>query len=181
MKKTQQQAIHVFITTLLLSFSFSLSQTNDPLQSKCMSQFQKLTPCLDYASAKADTPTSECCSSTKDIRSSDPACLCYIIQQAHAGTDSLKSLGIQLPRLLQLPSVCKLANTSVSNCPSLLNLPAGSPDIAIFKNSSAISNSSTSAQTGSTSDGLANRVDFIAKVAISIVSAIFLSMVSFGA
>ncbi|KAK1259882.1 hypothetical protein QJS04_geneDACA015431 [Acorus gramineus] len=91
--------------------------TNGPLQSKCSPEFQKLTPCLDYASAKVDTPTSGCCSSTKDTRSSDPACLCYIIQQVHAGTASLKNLGIQLPRLLQLPSVCKLANSSVSNCP----------------------------------------------------------------
>ncbi|KAK3040857.1 hypothetical protein RJ639_029201 [Escallonia herrerae] len=108
------------------------------LGERCSKVFEKVTTCLTFATGKAATPTKDCCSSVTGIRESDPACLCYIIQQIHNGSNpQIKSFGIQEARLLQLPSACKLANASISDCPRLLNIPPGSPDIAIFSNSSS--------------------------------------------
>ncbi|KAL5760199.1 hypothetical protein ACOSP7_018702 [Xanthoceras sorbifolium] len=110
-------------------------------QQECGEQFQKVMTCLDYAKGKAATPSSQCCGSVKDIKENDPKCLCYIIQQAHGGSsDTLKSLGVQEAKLLQLPSACQLKNASISYCPKLLGISPSSPDAAIFS-----SNASTTA------------------------------------
>ncbi|RVW40055.1 Non-specific lipid transfer protein GPI-anchored 1 [Vitis vinifera] len=71
---------------------------------------------------KAATPTKDCCSAVSEIRESKPVCLCYFIQQAHNGSAEAKSLGIQEAKLLQLPSACKMANASLSDCPSVSSL-----------------------------------------------------------
>lgn len=94
------------------------SSSPSPLQAKCGEEFAKLTNCLDYATAKADAPSGECCSAVGAMRQADPACLCYVIQQTHSGTSSAKSLGLQFGRLLALPTACKLLNSSISDCPS---------------------------------------------------------------
>lgn len=87
---------------------------------ECSDDFQKVTTCLTFATGKSSTPTKDCCSAVTDIKDSNPACLCSIIVQIHNGTNpQLKSIGIQEARLLQLPSACKLANASSSDCPSM--------------------------------------------------------------
>ncbi|GFP95572.1 non-specific lipid transfer protein GPI-anchored 1 [Phtheirospermum japonicum] len=92
---------------------------DESLAAKCSAQFQKVTQCLPFATAKAAAPSKDCCDSVTDLKASDPACLCFIIQQIHNGSNAaVKSMGVQETRLLQLPSVCKLANASVSECPS---------------------------------------------------------------
>ncbi|KAI9170282.1 hypothetical protein LWI28_025488 [Acer negundo] len=113
-------------------------------QKECSEQLQKVMACLDYAKGKVATPSAQCCGSVKDIKDDDPKCLCYIIQQAHGGSNEvLRSMGIQEAKLLQLPSACELKNASTSNCPKLLGLSPSSPDAAIFT-----SNASTTATTG---------------------------------
>lgn len=101
----------------LLGFSLGTDSTN-PLQDTCSKDFEKLTMCLDYASAKVAEPGTTCCSAVSGIRQDQPACLCYIIQQAHSSSSSMASMGIKFDRLLSLPDSCKLANTSIANCPS---------------------------------------------------------------
>lgn len=103
---------------LLLSIASLASCDDSSLQTKCSPQFSKLTPCLDFSTGKANTPSSDCCNSATDIRKSNAMCLCYIIQQTHAGNENIKSLGIRFDRLLLLPSDCKMANTNLSDCPS---------------------------------------------------------------
>lgn len=88
---------------------------------KCAGEFQKVTQCLTFVTAKAAAPSKDCCDSVTELKDSDPACLCYIIQQVHNGSNAaVKSMGVQESRLLQLPSACKLANASVAECPSNL-------------------------------------------------------------
>ncbi|KAF8378014.1 hypothetical protein HHK36_029347 [Tetracentron sinense] len=113
------------------------SAAEAPIDQRCSNEFTKVTPCLNYATGKAASPTNECCTSVTEISNRDPACLCFIIQQTHKGAPSLKSLGIQEARLLQLGSVCKVANASITECPKLLKLSPSSPDNAIFTNSSS--------------------------------------------
>lgn len=109
----------------------------DGISEECSSDFQKVMPCLEYATGKGNTPAKQCCDAVKDLQKSEPKCLCYIIQQAHNGSVQVKSLGIQIDRLLQLPSACQLQNASASVCPKLLGLSPTSPDAAIFTNTTA--------------------------------------------
>ncbi|XP_073146889.1 non-specific lipid transfer protein GPI-anchored 1 [Henckelia pumila] len=110
---------------------------DDAIATKCAPEFQKVTDCLPFVTAKADTPSKVCCESVTEIKDRDPACLCFLIEQIHNGSNAaLKSMGIQEARLLQLSSSCKLTNASISECPKLLNLDPKSPDAAIFTNSS---------------------------------------------
>lgn len=90
----------------------------ETLSSECSDAFQKLPICLGFATGKDTQPTKECCSSVASIKSSKPACLCYIIQQFYVGNTQLKSFGIQETKLLQLSSACKLTNASMADCPS---------------------------------------------------------------
>ncbi|KAF8390652.1 hypothetical protein HHK36_025179 [Tetracentron sinense] len=115
------------------------------VEQQCSNEFTKVGTCLDYATGKAGSPTSECCTAVTEIRNHDPVCLCYLIQQTHNGDSTLKGLGLQEARLLKLSSSCKLANASISECPKLLNLSPSSPDYAIFTNSSSAENSTTTA------------------------------------
>ncbi|KAK6160414.1 hypothetical protein DH2020_003795 [Rehmannia glutinosa] len=117
---------------------------DESIATKCSAQFQKVTQCLPFATAKAAAPSKDCCDSVTDLKETNPACLCFIIQQIHNGTNAaVKSMGVQESRLLQLPSACKLANASISECPKLLHMPPNSPDAAIFTNSSAATATTT--------------------------------------
>ncbi|KAM3705997.1 hypothetical protein ACB098_03G119700 [Castanea mollissima] len=114
------------------------------LAEKCSQEMTSVAQCLSFASGKAETPSKECCTSVKGMRDSDPECLCYMIQQTHNGSETIKSLGIQEAKLLQLPTACSLKNSSVSDCPKLLGLAPGSPDAAIFTNVSTATPTPTS-------------------------------------
>ncbi|GAA0168172.1 hypothetical protein Leryth_017983 [Lithospermum erythrorhizon] len=152
---------------------------DDTLQTECATLFTKMTNCLAFASGKNDAPTKECCTSVTEVKDSNPACLCFFIQQVHKGDANLKSLGLQETRLLQLPSVCKLTNASVSECPKLLNLPANSPDATIFKNASNASSSPATSQSGNTqtttakSNSLKKTPNLTIHVALAIVEILF--------
>ncbi|KAL6190591.1 hypothetical protein ACLB2K_036985 [Fragaria x ananassa] len=115
---------------------------------KCNDQFQKVAVCLTYATGKAATPTKECCESVKGLKETEPECLCYVIEQANSGTEEIKKMGIQVAKLLQLPSACSLKNASASNCPALLGLAPNSPDAAIFTNATTTATSATPAISG---------------------------------
>ncbi|XP_073279702.1 non-specific lipid transfer protein GPI-anchored 1-like [Primulina huaijiensis] len=124
----------VLLLAIVVGSAYAADNT---LATKCASEFQKVTDCLPFVTAKADTPSKVCCDSVTEIKDRDPACLCFLIEQIHNGSNSaLKSMGIQEARLLQLSSSCKLTNASISECPKLLNLDPKSPDAAIFTNSS---------------------------------------------
>ena len=90
----------------------------DDLAQKCGQVVQKVIPCLNFATGKANIPSKECCDAATQIKESDPECLCYIIQQTHDGNPQSKSLGIQEAKLLELPSACNVKNANISECPS---------------------------------------------------------------
>ncbi|KAM0047434.1 putative bifunctional inhibitor/plant lipid transfer protein/seed storage helical [Helianthus debilis subsp. tardiflorus] len=105
------------------------------LSEQCSQKLPEVMTCVAFASGKEGSPQQKCCDSVKEMKESNPACLCFLIQQIHNGTNpALQKMNIQEARLLQLPSACKLANASVSDCPKLLKLPPNSPDAAIFNN-----------------------------------------------
>ncbi|XP_068328349.1 non-specific lipid transfer protein GPI-anchored 1-like [Pyrus communis] len=104
---------------------------------KCSDKFQKVAVCLSYATGKAEMPTKECCDSVKGIRETQPECLCYVMQQANSGSEEIKKMGVQVAKLLQLPTACSLKNATASDCPKLLGIPAGSPEAAVFINNAS--------------------------------------------
>ncbi|KAK6922413.1 Bifunctional inhibitor/plant lipid transfer protein/seed storage helical domain [Dillenia turbinata] len=126
------------------------------LTDECNSEFTKVGSCLSYATAKTATPTVDCCKAVSSIKDDKPVCLCYIIQQTHNGSQEIKSLGLQESRLLQLPSACKLANASLSDCPKLLNLSPSDPTYSIFTNTTAASETSTPSTVSGTSTAAAD-------------------------
>lgn len=120
----------------------------ETLAEKCGKQFQNVVPCLSFATAKAEKPSKECCDSVATIKKTDPACLCYVIQQVHSGDNAqVKSMGVKEDRIRQLPTVCNIAGADITLCPKLLNLPANSPDAAMFSNSTAAPATTTTAKT----------------------------------
>ncbi|KAI3929597.1 hypothetical protein MKX01_025765, partial [Papaver californicum] len=127
---------------LILSLSFSTSYAAAPpmpsssnstlsIEEECKSEYSKIGLCLDFATGKAKTPPKDCCATIDDIRQENEVCLCYVIQQVHQGGSSLKELGVQESKLLELPKACKL-DVQLEDCPKLLHLNSTSPDNAIF-------------------------------------------------
>ncbi|KAH7833649.1 hypothetical protein Vadar_008434 [Vaccinium darrowii] len=152
--RSQLHFLTVLFAVALLACTAAEAET---LGEQCSNDFQKLAECLTYATGKATTPSKDCCDSVTEIKGKDPVCLCYVIQQAHNGSEQIKRMGIQEARLIQLPTACKLTNASISDCPKLLNLPTNSPDYAIFTNTSSTSNtSSPSTPTPSAEAGIAS-------------------------
>ncbi|XP_020113094.1 non-specific lipid transfer protein GPI-anchored 1-like [Ananas comosus] len=88
------------------------------IENRCGNEITKLTNCLDFATGKTSEPAGSCCGSVSDIRQRDAVCLCFIVQQTHDGSPGFKSLGLQFPRMLALPGDCKIANSSITECPS---------------------------------------------------------------
>nr|GMD51011.1 non-specific lipid transfer protein GPI-anchored 1 [Ipomoea batatas] len=169
------------LVVLLVVCGGGVAAAKDDLKDKCGKESTKVMDCLTYAIGTADAPSKQCCDSVSSIKETDPVCLCYVIQQVHKGDSSVTGLGIKEDRLLKLPSACKLANASTTNCPTvspptglpehrlsgsarqggsegyrrspdfynvfliaeLLNLPAGSPDAAIFTNATTSHATST--------------------------------------
>ncbi|AQK51461.1 lipid transfer protein precursor [Zea mays] len=151
----------------------------DPLQSRCQGDFGKLTDCMDYATGHAASPSSTCCGDAGGTQKARPECLCYIIQQVHAGRDQVQSLGLRFDRLLALPAACSLPNANVSLCINLLNLKPGSPDYALFANASKITPSAGGSPASDTAAGSAVirlQAGVRGSVALAVVSAIVSSV-----
>ncbi|KAI3954166.1 hypothetical protein MKW98_017990 [Papaver atlanticum] len=140
-------ALLVLCSLVMLEPALSADATPPNIQEQCTSQFGKVGACLAFATGKGPTPTPDCCSAVKDIRQHQAVCLCYIILETHKGESSLKDMGLKEDRLLDLPSACKLADTSVDKCPKLLNLSPTSPDYAFFTNITSPATQSASTTT----------------------------------
>ncbi|KAI3696436.1 hypothetical protein L1987_79451 [Smallanthus sonchifolius] len=111
----------------------------DSLMQQCSTKLTAVMPCLAFATGKEETPQQKCCDSVKEMKDSNPACLCFMILQIHNGTNpALKKMNIQESRLLQLSSACKIANANISDCPKVLKLPPGSPDADVFTSNATI-------------------------------------------
>lgn len=91
----------------------------ESLAQECASKLTAVMTCVAFATGKEATPQPKCCDSVKEMKDDNPACLCFLIQQIHNGTNPmLKKINVQESRLLQLSSACKIANASISDCPS---------------------------------------------------------------
>ncbi|KAG6533944.1 hypothetical protein ZIOFF_007823 [Zingiber officinale] len=85
------------------------------LQHQCTDATSSLTPCMDYGSGSSDRPNSDCCDTVRNIRGTNPVCLCYAVQQTHNCSSPWSALGLKVERLLMLPGACNLDNSNASN------------------------------------------------------------------
>ncbi|KAJ0233757.1 Non-specific lipid transfer protein GPI-anchored 1 [Hirschfeldia incana] len=129
---------HLCLVTMTVVASISAATPaapagGGPLLDECSKDIQTVSLCLDFATGKAPNPSEKCCDAIEAIKEKDPKCLCFLIQQAKSGGQSLKDLGVQEAKLIQLPTSCQLRNASISNCPTkLLGIPPSSPEAAVF-------------------------------------------------
>lgn len=119
---------------------------------ECRTDIQQLGNCLMFATGKSAEPTKECCNTVNGIKDRHPVCLCFFIGEAHNGSQTIKSLGVQESKLLQLPDACHLVNASLTNCPMLLGISPTSPAAAIFMNKNGTTSAASTTPSKTSSD-----------------------------
>ncbi|KAF9596380.1 hypothetical protein IFM89_009728 [Coptis chinensis] len=94
--------------------------------SSCTNMIISMSPCLNYITGNSFTPSSSCCSQLSSVISSQPQCLCQVL-------NSGGSLGLNINQTLalQLPSACRVQTPPISQCnnaASPADAPAGASD-----------------------------------------------------
>ncbi|XP_057800936.1 non-specific lipid transfer protein GPI-anchored 15-like [Salvia miltiorrhiza] len=93
-------------------------------QTGCTKTLMALSPCLNYVSGNTSTPAASCCSQLSNVVSSQPQCLCLLLN----GTASSYGLDINQTLALQLPDACAVQTPPTSRCNGETNAPSASPD-----------------------------------------------------
>ncbi|XP_060215652.1 non-specific lipid transfer protein GPI-anchored 13-like [Lycium barbarum] len=118
-----------FSLVCMLVLAVAAMATMEEDEKDCADQLGNLAACIPYVSGTAKKPTPECCEDTKKVRAAKPKCLCVLIKES---TDPSLGLPINTTLALQMSTACNI-DAKVSDCPSILNIPADSPDAKIFK------------------------------------------------
>ncbi|KAK4774981.1 hypothetical protein SAY86_009916 [Trapa natans] len=119
-------------------------------QSGCMTTLLGLSPCLNYVSGNASTPSSSCCSRLSGVVQSQPQCLCLLLN----GTASSYGYNINQTQALALPAACNVKTPPVSKCNA--QSPSSSPTSSPVNNTPADLTPATSA-TPSVPSGTASK------------------------
>ncbi|XP_017413186.1 non-specific lipid transfer protein GPI-anchored 5 [Vigna angularis] len=92
------------------------------LSSTCSSVLMSLSPCLNYIDGNSSTPSSSCCLQFASVVSSQPRCLCEVLNGGAA------SLGVPInqTKALTLPTACNVRTPPISRCNAAS--PAESPN-----------------------------------------------------
>ncbi|KAL1547221.1 non-specific lipid transfer protein GPI-anchored 5-like [Salvia divinorum] len=90
-------------------------------QTGCTKTLMALSPCLNYVTGNSSTPTASCCSQLSNVVSSQPQCLCLLLN----GTASSYGLNINQTLALGLPDTCSVKTPPTSRCSA--NVPSTSP------------------------------------------------------
>ncbi|KAK6945013.1 Bifunctional inhibitor/plant lipid transfer protein/seed storage helical domain [Dillenia turbinata] len=135
--------LYLLVATLAMVASGTMEQD----EQDCADQLTNLAACIPFVSGTAKKPTQECCDDTQKVKSSKPKCLCVLIKES---SDPSMGLPINTTLALQMPAACNI-DAKVSDCPSILNLPPGSPDAKIFAQAAPDSSTTSSTDSPSTS------------------------------
>ncbi|RDX88694.1 Non-specific lipid-transfer protein-like protein, partial [Mucuna pruriens] len=133
---------------MLLSMSLVVTLWGATLaqsQSSCTNVFISLSPCLDYVTGNASTPSSSCCSQLDFVVRSQPLCLCEVV---NGGASSIAaSFNINQTRALALPTHCNVQTPPISTC---TGSTTSSPGVSVsnFPNSPSGIGSNTISSTG---------------------------------
>lgn len=123
----------VAVATLLVTMMMSSGVGGDFAadRAECSEQLAGLATCLTYVQeqATATAPTPDCCAGLKAVLQSSRKCLCVLVKDRD---DPNLGLKLNVDKALGLPAVCH-APANISDCPRLLDLPAGSKDAEVFE------------------------------------------------
>ncbi|KAK6160396.1 hypothetical protein DH2020_003777 [Rehmannia glutinosa] len=142
-----RKPLFMICIVLALTRTISLASLEDD-EKECAEQLTNLAACIPFVSGTAKQPTKECCDDTSKVKAANPKCLCVLIKES---SDPSMGLPINTTLALQMPAACNI-DAKVSDCPSLLKIPADSPDAKIFKVANADSSTTSSSTTNSPSD-----------------------------
>ncbi|XP_028555477.1 non-specific lipid transfer protein GPI-anchored 2-like isoform X2 [Dendrobium catenatum] len=119
LKGTQSILVIFFFMSSL--FAVTTAQSS----SSCQSALLSLSPCLNFISGKATTPSSSCCTQLSSVVNSEPQCLCALLS---GDVGSGLGISINKTQALELPTVCKVQTASISQCNTSSSPPStGSP------------------------------------------------------
>ncbi|KAM7509460.1 hypothetical protein LguiA_019913 [Lonicera macranthoides] len=149
MVRSKKLAILMVLSILGVAMVAAVVATIEQDEKDCADQLTNLAACIPFVSGSASKPTPECCENTKKVKSAKPKCLCVLIKES---TDPSIGLPVNTTLALQMPSACNI-DASVSDCPSLLNLPLDSADAKIFKGADASTSASSTSNTPPASSG----------------------------
>ncbi|ESW15266.1 hypothetical protein PHAVU_007G058500 [Phaseolus vulgaris] len=118
--------------------------------SSCTNALVNLSPCLSYISGNSSTPSSGCCSQLTSVVSSQPQCLCEVLN----GGASSFGITINQTQALALPTACNVQTPSITQCKAAASPTAESP------NSNSPGTGSTNVPTTDNGSSGANSVKF---------------------
>nr|XP_043632331.1 non-specific lipid transfer protein GPI-anchored 6-like [Erigeron canadensis] len=124
----------------------------DQDKKKCGDTLIGLATCLPYVSGEAKAPTMDCCTGLKPVIEKNRVCLCILIKDRDNPNLGVK---INATLALGLPDKCRTP-ANITECPTLMNLPANSPEAKIFLDygrNAKTSNTTTVAPSGNASNG----------------------------
>ncbi|ONK74339.1 uncharacterized protein A4U43_C03F5220 [Asparagus officinalis] len=101
-----------------------LFATASAQSSSCTSALINLSPCLNYITGNDSKPSSSCCSQLGSVVSSEPQCLCMVL---NGGSSSL-GININQTQALALPGACNVKTPPASKCNSNGGGPSSSPN-----------------------------------------------------
>ncbi|XP_020681540.1 non-specific lipid-transfer protein-like protein At2g13820 [Dendrobium catenatum] len=78
----------------------------------CVAAIVSLQPCTDYITGSSSAPTPQCCLKLATVVSTEPACLCIIVN----GGGSQFGIQVNQTRALALPGECKVQTPPASRC-----------------------------------------------------------------
>ncbi|KAL3655964.1 hypothetical protein CASFOL_000360 [Castilleja foliolosa] len=131
----------IWTICILLALTASISASLEDDEKDCAEQLTNLAACIPYVSGNAKQPTKECCDGTAKLKVAKPKCLCVLIKES---ADPSMGLPINTTLALQMPGACNI-DANVSDCPTLLKIPADSADAKIFKVGSEDSSTASTA------------------------------------
>lgn len=107
MAQTTLKVAITIITLTLLSITKSSQQQDD-----CVAAIISLQPCTDYITGSSSSPSAQCCLKFATVVSSEPICLCMIIN----GGGAQFGIKVNQTRALALPNECNVQTPPVSRC-----------------------------------------------------------------
>uniref|UniRef100_A0A6N2K795 Bifunctional inhibitor/plant lipid transfer protein/seed storage helical domain-containing protein n=1 Tax=Salix viminalis TaxID=40686 RepID=A0A6N2K795_SALVM len=120
-------AISCILVLLMLVGSAESDFQQD--RAECANQLVGLAACLPYVGGDAKAPTLDCCSGLKQVVDKSEKCLCVLIKNRDNPDLGVK---FNVSLVAKLPSLCQ-SPVNVTECISLLHLPANSPDAKVFE------------------------------------------------
>ncbi|XP_027353000.1 non-specific lipid-transfer protein-like protein At2g13820 [Abrus precatorius] len=134
---------------MLLSMSLVVALLGATLaqsESSCTNVLLSLSPCLDYITGNASTPSSVCCSQLGFVVRTQPLCLCEVV---NSGASSIAaSLNINQTKALLLPSACNVQTPPISTCSGSASSSSGVSVSNIPNSPSGIGSNTYSSTTG---------------------------------